>query len=215
MACMVDEPFGPFGDPATTREVARVHPAENVERLRAPWVRGRRQRRPCDAADGAENADDPDQPGRSSRPCTTERELPRAMRGPACRDLRDYGCGVHSWRYWHRDFQVFWPLMRAAFARADRAAPPAKRPGRIRLSVRPGRTRVGRRTRFRFRALVRRQGRYVALRGATIRIRGGRRRTDRRGHASIVVRFKRAGRHLVTVKKRGLTMGRATVRVRR
>jgi hypothetical protein len=191
------------------------NPAANVERFRDTVVYAAvRNGVPCDAAD-AETVDDPD-PTWTVEPFLRDSNVSfhRAMRRAGLpMTFDEYGCGIHTWRYWERDFRVFWPLMRATFDRAGRRA---RRPAtRIRLLVRPKRARVGKLTRLRVRALVRRGDRYMVVRGAVVRVGGRRLRTDRRGQARIVLRFRRAGRHRVTVRKRGLRMGRATVRVGR
>ena len=68
------------------------------------------------------------------------------------------------------------------------------------------------RTRFRFRATIRR-GR--PLRGVTIRFAGRRVKTNRRGRASLTLRLGRRGKRRVVARKRGYRRGRATVRVLR
>jgi hypothetical protein len=98
-----------------------------------------------------------------------------------------------------------------ASARPDQASP--KRPPRIRLSVRPRRTRVARRaTRFRFAAVVAGRPRRPVGR-ALIRFAGRKMRTNRRGRATIRVRFRSAGRHRARAIKRGMRRGTAWVRV--
>ena len=98
--------------------------------------------------------------------------------------------------------------------------PPAGSPAtgpkpRLRLSVRPQRTRVGRRTRFRFKVTYVRARKRRPVRRALIRFAGRRVRTNRRGRASVIVRFRRAGRRRAVVSKRGFRSGRARVRVLR
>ena len=75
----------------------------------------------------------------------------------------------------------------------------APRP-RAKLRVAPRRVRAGRRVRLRFRASP------VAgpcSRGATVRLGRHRARTNRRGRATMKVRFRRAGRRRLTLVKRG------------
>jgi gamma-glutamyltranspeptidase/glutathione hydrolase len=90
-------------------------------------------------------------------------------------------------------------------------------PPRIRLAVRPRTVRVGRLTRFRFRATVVRGGRPVAVRGATVNFAALRRRTDRRGRAAITVRLlsrrRRPGPRRARATRRDLRPGVAIVRV--
>jgi len=100
------------------------------------------------------------------------------------------------------------------------AVEPAPEPARggtrrrkIRLTVRPHRTVVGRTTRFRFRASVRRDGRWRPVRGARIRFGAQRARTNRRGRARIVRTFSRPGRYLAGARRRALRGDRAAVRV--
>jgi len=96
---------------------------------------------------------------------------------------------------------------------AWRAGPagPAQPLPRLRLSVRPRRTRVGKLTRFRFKSTVTRHGRRRPLRGVRIRFAGRRLRTNRRGRASVVVRFRSPGHYRVRATKRGYA--RVVVRV--
>jgi hypothetical protein len=81
---------------------------------------------------------------------------------------------------------------------------------RLRLSVRPRHVRAGRRTAFRFRASC--KGHPV--RGATVRFAHHRRRTRRRGGATIVARLKHGGRYLARVSRRHLRPGRVVVKAR-
>ena len=101
------------------------------------------------------------------------------------------------------------PSCRSAGLRNPR---PALAPSAIRLSLRPRRARVGMPTRFRFRASYIRGGKRRPISGALIRFAGRRVRTDRQGRASMVVRFRRAGRRRAVVSKPGFR--RASVRVR-
>jgi S-formylglutathione hydrolase FrmB len=85
---------------------------------------------------------------------------------------------------------------------------------RIRLAVRPRRARPGRRTRFRFRTTIVRDGSRLPLRRALIRLAGRRVRTDRRGRASLTVRFRRPGRRRARASRRGFIAATVAVRVR-
>jgi endoglycosylceramidase len=73
------------------------------------------------------------------------------------------------------------------------------------LTVRPRRATAGRTTRFRF------QVRGAS--GATIRFGGKRRRTDRRGKASLRVRFRHPGRRFARATARGAKTARVSVRI--
>ena len=86
---------------------------------------------------------------------------------------------------------------------------------RLRVRVRPRRVRAGRRVRIRFRVLVSEDGVLRRVRGARIRFAGRRRRTNRRGRASIRVRFRRSGVRRVRATKKGFRSGSARVRVLR
>jgi metallophosphoesterase (TIGR03767 family) len=91
------------------------------------------------------------------------------------------------------------------------ADPRASRPAdpKLRLRVRPRRVREGKRTRLRFR--VRSAGKPV--KGAVVRLKGKRKRTNAKGVARVKVRVSRARRARVT-KRIGCTKRRASVRVR-
>ena len=98
-----------------------------------------------------------------------------------------------------------------ASGRPDQASP--KRAPRIRLSVRPRRTRVARRaTRFRFAAVVADRPQRPVGR-ALIRFAGRKILTNRRGRTTIRVRFRSAGRPRARAIKRGMRRGTAWVRV--
>ena len=89
---------------------------------------------------------------------------------------------------------------------------PAKR--RIRLRVSPRRARVGRRTRFTFKATARSLcGTRRPVSGATVRFAGRVARTNRRGRAVIVRRFRSAGRFRARARRAGFRSGTAAVRV--
>ena len=85
----------------------------------------------------------------------------------------------------------------------------------IRVSVTPRRVRARRVVRLRVRATRPAADRRRAVRRAFVRVRGRRARTNRRGRATIRMRFRRAGRARVVVSKPKLFAGRATVRVLR
>jgi polyvinyl alcohol dehydrogenase (cytochrome) len=80
---------------------------------------------------------------------------------------------------------------------------------RIRVSVRPRTVRAERRTRLRFHTKVGSR----PLAGATIHVAGRVVRTDRHGHATASLRFRRPGMYVVRVTHRGLQSRRATIRV--
>ena len=84
----------------------------------------------------------------------------------------------------------------------------------LHLRVRPRRARAGRLRRFRFRAWVVRDGRRVMVRRVRIRVRSKRARTNRRGLASMKLRFHRSGRYRVRAARRGLHGATAYIRVR-
>ena len=84
---------------------------------------------------------------------------------------------------------------------------------RLRVSVRPRRVSAGRSVRMRVRVRARRGGRLRAVRGALVRTGGRRARTDRRGRATLRVRYRRRGARRVSARAAGFLPGRATVRV--
>lgn len=86
---------------------------------------------------------------------------------------------------------------------------------RGRLVVRPRHTRVGKRTRFRFRVTTLRAGKRRRLDGAVIRFAGGRVRTNAEGRAAMTVRFRRAGRRRAVVSKPGFRSASVRVRILR
>jgi hypothetical protein len=79
----------------------------------------------------------------------------------------------------------------------------------IKLTVRPGRARAGRLTRFRFRATVIRGGKRRAVRGARIRFAGHGAGTNRHGRATLKLRLGRTGRRRARTLHSGLVSGRA------
>ena len=86
---------------------------------------------------------------------------------------------------------------------------------KLRVRVRPRRVRPGRTVRFRFRVTAVVDGLVRRVSGVRIRFAGHRRRTNRRGRASIAVRFRRAGVRRVRVAKKDFRGGVARVRVLR
>lgn len=78
---------------------------------------------------------------------------------------------------------------------------------RARLRVAPRRVRARRTVRLRFRAL----GPARCRRGATVHVAGRRVRTNRRGRASLRVRFRRPGRRIARITKRGCRSTRTRV----
>jgi hypothetical protein len=91
--------------------------------------------------------------------------------------------------------------------------PGAGRRPRIRLRVKPRRVRVGRRARFRFRALVPRAGGGLRpLRRAHVRFAGKRVRTHRRGYTRVRKRLKQARRYRAIARKKGFRSGKVRVR---
>ena len=92
---------------------------------------------------------------------------------------------------------------------ASAPAPAAARPA-LRLRLRPRAVRRGRRTVV---ALVTASGR--AVRGARVTLGGRSARTDARGRARLVVRFRFAGRRSARATRTGMRPARATLRVRR
>ena len=91
--------------------------------------------------------------------------------------------------------------------------PRQSRPARLRVAVSPRRARRGVPVRLRVRVRARRSGRLRAVRGASVRVAGRRARTDRRGRATLRVRFMRPGPRQVTARRRGFRSGRTIVRV--
>ena len=85
-------------------------------------------------------------------------------------------------------------------------------PRRIRVRVNRRTLRAGKRVRLR--ATVSQQGRRQPVRRALVRVGGRRARTDRRGRASVVVRFDRPGRRVLRVQARDLLSRAVVLRVR-
>jgi hypothetical protein len=95
------------------------------------------------------------------------------------------------------------------------AGPGAARAPTIRLAVRPRRAVTGRRTRFVFTTRTPRGGRLRPLAGTLVRIGRRRIRTNRRGRATMTIRFRRPGVRAVRGSRRGYRGGFARVRVLR
>jgi gluconolactonase len=98
-------------------------------------------------------------------------------------------------------------------ARVPASAPPGRlrrssRP-RLKISLKPRRAVVGRRTRFRIRVRVGRR----PVSGARVRFAGRKRRTGRRGLARFRLRFRRPGRYRVRASRRGYRGATRSVRV--
>jgi hypothetical protein len=91
--------------------------------------------------------------------------------------------------------------------------PEARGRARLLLAVSPRRAAAGKVVRLRVRVRARRGGRLRAITGATVRAVGRRARTNRRGRATLRVRFVRPGPRPVTARKRGFRTGRTIVRV--
>jgi hypothetical protein len=83
------------------------------------------------------------------------------------------------------------------------------RPTRLRLTVKPRRPRVGRRTRFTFRVT---DNNGDAVRRATVNFARARARTDRRGRVRITRTLTRPGRYTAKATRRGLKGARVVVR---
>lgn len=87
---------------------------------------------------------------------------------------------------------------------------PAGQPVSVRLSVHPGRTNTGTRTRFRFKAVSSTTRR--PLQDVLIRFAQSRFHTDRRGRATITLRLRRPGRYRAVATVRGLHPGSVVIR---
>ncbi len=109
----------------------------------------------------------------------------------------------------------YWAVL--SIATAERAIPyfrPDLRPA-LHLAATPTRVMAGRRVRIRFRVSARVRGRPVPLAGALIRFAGRRFRADRRGRATIVLRFRARGRRRARASRLGYRGGVTFVRVAR
>ena len=87
-------------------------------------------------------------------------------------------------------------------------------PHRLRVRVNRRQLGVGKRVRLRVSATFREQGHRRPVRRALVRVAGRRVRTDRRGRASVVVRFARRGRRVLRADARDLLPRRVVLRVR-
>jgi hypothetical protein len=120
----------------------------------------------------------------------------------------------------HADFMNAWrPGSLARMVRRCIAAPGMGHrapctPRRVRVAVSPRRLRAGRAVRVRVRVSVRQLGRVRPVRRALVRVGGRRVRSDRRGRASVVVRFRRPGRRVLRVEARDLLPRTVILRVR-
>lgn len=135
-----NNPLGPWGDPATNGETWEAHnPTALAPRLRNTSVYAATgDGMPCDDQDRQVLAtESPTNPLRAIEPLVDEanRTFHRAMTEAGVPMVFDhYGCGLHSWRYWERDFRAWWPMMRAAFGEIPSARP--TRP-RAKVSIKP------------------------------------------------------------------------------
>jgi hypothetical protein len=75
--------------------------------------------------------------------------------------------------------------------------------------------RVGRRWRFTFRATTRFGGARIPVQRATVRFAGRKKRTNRRGRATIVVRLGKRGHRRARATKRGMRPGSTRIRALR
>lgn len=101
---------------------------------------------------------------------------------------------------------VFFAQAPGVANRSEGRRPPSAGPARLRLAVRPTRTRIGLRTRFVFTAATVDPHRVRQLRSVRrVSIRVGRRRvlTNRHGRAVVMLRFTRPGPHRATATKTG------------
>jgi hypothetical protein len=90
------------------------------------------------------------------------------------------------------------------------AQPTRPRPPTLGLAVHPRRVRTGRRVRLRLRA---RSSSRSCISGARVRVAGRAIRTDRRGRATLTLRFVRAGARRVRATHRGCRAARTSLRV--
>jgi phospholipase C len=89
------------------------------------------------------------------------------------------------------------------------------RPGAIHLTVTPMRPRLGRRTRFTFRATTVSAARLVPVAGARIYLAGRHTRTNSQGRAQMRLTLHRLRAYPAVARKAGLLIGRVRVRTRR
>jgi hypothetical protein len=86
---------------------------------------------------------------------------------------------------------------------------------RIKLTVRPRRPRARRRVKLIFYAKVTPAGHRVAVKGATVRFAGFKRKTNKHGRATFRIRIKKAGLKRAMATRTGLLKGSVKVRVLR
>ena len=168
---------------------------------------------PCDQEDPLIPAQDtPTKPLRAVEPfiAETNRTFHRAAVAARVPHVYNEHCGIHDWRNWERELKAWWPRMMRVFRQGSTRHQATRR---LRIAVRPRRTRVGRRTAFRFAASYSHAGNRCVVSGALIRFAGRRAKTNARGDATIRVRFRRAGRRRVVVSRRGFFAVPAHVRV--
>jgi hypothetical protein len=103
---------------------------------------------------------------------------------------------------------------RKATAAPGVAGASGRRP-KIRLAVKPQRPKRGKRTRFRFVAKVKINGRKLALVRARIKLGGKRVKTDSRGRATMVRKFRKRGRYKARASFKGYRSATKRVRVSR
>jgi hypothetical protein len=120
----------------------------------------------------------------------------------------------------HADFLNAWRrgamerLVRRCIRAPGMGNKPPCTPFTLRIGVSPRRPVAGRRTRLRVRVSIRDRGRTLPVRRALVRVAGRRARTDRRGRASLIVRFGRPGRRALKVSARDLMSRKLLLRVR-
>jgi fermentation-respiration switch protein FrsA (DUF1100 family) len=102
------------------------------------------------------------------------------------------------------------PGSRPVVRRPTISQPAAKRKKKLRITVKPRKTRVGKRTRFVFRVRVGKRN----IRRATVKFVGRRHRTGRKGRTHYVKRFHKRGPRTAVARKRGYRTGRVKVRVK-
>lgn len=150
-------PFGPWGDPLTHQGTWEQHnPTALAAKLRGTAVYfATGDGTPCDDADREVLArESPKNPLRAIEPVVRDANdtFRQALVAAGVQHhYNAYGCGIHSWRYWERELQGWWPRMMREFAATDRSTKRAKKARR--------RTR---RTTLRHQCSNRRPGRHQA-----------------------------------------------------
>ena len=99
--------------------------------------------------------------------------------------------------------------------RAPAPAAAVSQTPRLRVAVRPAKLRAGRRARLSITVTALQAGRFAPVRGARLSVLGRSARTDKRGHARIVVTPRRAGTLTIRASHRGMRSGVAKLRVAR